>query len=180
MSPPALPVPAWTDHSHRSWSMFEGSELRGRSSHRGAVFRDGGPDTPLHRSGHEQCLRELHVKSHGCGGKGGPAAAMAWTWPPAQAHWQVPAEKGQFRGLGTSQPALPPECRFQGGWPRPSPSQIWSRAVPVRGPRGVPELRREGGVRQPPWPCTGQWRGAPASLDTFTRCGRPSTLRLIE
>ena len=39
-----------------SWPMFDGSELCGRHSDRGGVFRDDGPDLPPHRSGHEQCL----------------------------------------------------------------------------------------------------------------------------
>ena len=34
----------------------EGSELHSQRCHRSAAFREAGPDPPLHRSGHEQCL----------------------------------------------------------------------------------------------------------------------------
>ena len=57
----------------------EGSELRGRSSHPGGVFRDDGPDLPLHRSGDEHCLPEALVESQPCEVRGGQPARTACT-----------------------------------------------------------------------------------------------------
>ena len=62
--------------------------------------------------------------------------------PPDQI--RVP-EMCRVRGLGTLRSLEPPRCRLRGRWSRPSPPQIWSRALPATCPRGVPAPRREGG-----------------------------------
>ena len=54
-------------------------------------------------------------------------------------------EMCRVRGLGTLRSLEPPRCRLRGRWSRPSPPQIWSRALPATCPRGVPEPPREGG-----------------------------------
>ena len=108
VTPPARPVPAWADPSTRSWPVFEGSELPGRRSASSAVFRERGPDLPLHRSGDEQCLGEAHVESQRCQGRGGqtPLTGPAPGSTQLQHRWSARAGLTWNR-QGTPSTALP-------------------------------------------------------------------------